>query len=212
LYFTETAQQPTFAFGEASGINTVLAFIILMVDITSSNRTLHFLQTGFKASGDKTLMESSTSPAFPYHAPLTMGENGERQYAFLLIQQTPNDGFKAKDVPTDGQNFDVAKWLDSNGLADAVAGVTMNVSPDAASNKDQPAPASNSTTISLLIPASTSAQSLQTANATVTNPAHTRTPAASSVRTSSLSGATPAFKASIVLIWSFIGLAFFSFF
>ncbi|KAI9768995.1 MAG: hypothetical protein M1840_004591 [Geoglossum simile] len=207
----ETAQQPTFAFGDASGINTARAFTIIMVDITSSTRTLHFLQTDFKASGEKTLIESSTPPAFPYRAPLTMGETEERQYAFLLFQQTPSNGFKAKDVPTDGQNFDVAKWLSSNGLADAVAGVTMNVSPDASSDRGQPTPTSNSTLISTLVPAT----STQTANATITKPSSsvsTGTSATSLVSTNSLSGAMPAFKMSIMLTWSFVGLAVFSFF
>ncbi|KAI9778029.1 MAG: hypothetical protein M1839_008434 [Geoglossum umbratile] len=202
----ETAKQPTFAFGDASGINTARAFIVMMVDTTSSTRALHFLQTDFKASGDKTLMESSAQPAFPYRAPLTMNEKGKRQYTFLLFQQTPNN-FKARDVPTDGQNFDVAKWLSSNSLADAVAGVTLNVDPDAASNKDQPTSTSSSRPASASTSTSISAPPMQAASATVTA---TR-PAGSTSATGSAkaSGAMSAFEMSVVFTWSFIGLGYF---
>lgn len=129
-----------------------------MVDTTSaSQRTLHFLQTDFKANGDRTDMNSSAKPAFPYHPPLTMGETGRRQYTFLLFQQTPTTGFTVKDVPTDGKNFDVAKWRAANGLEEAQAGITMNV--------DRNSTSENGNTQAPLLPTASTTASRPSTNA-----------------------------------------------
>ncbi|KAH0556301.1 hypothetical protein GP486_005769, partial [Trichoglossum hirsutum] len=133
----ETDKQPLFfAFGDASSINASLAYIVLMVDTTSTaQRTLHFLQTDLRASGNRTQMNSPTKPAFPYRPPLAMGETGRRQYTFLLLQQKPTTGFPVKGIPAEGQKFDVAEWRAANGLEEAQAGITMKVDGNFTSGK-----------------------------------------------------------------------------
>ena len=96
-----------------------------MVDTTTDNRVLHFLQTDFKASGDETAIASSSQPIFAYQAPGTLGEGGSRQYSFLLYQQT--NGIAASSLPKSGQTVDIQKFQSDNGLKDPLAGVIMVV-------------------------------------------------------------------------------------
>ncbi|MCJ1256060.1 Mucin-5B [Lignoscripta atroalba] len=121
----DTSKTPDFALGDASGVNTAITFLIMMVDTTTDVRVLHFLQTGFKADGDKTAISSSTQPLVPYQAPGTLGENGDRQYSFLLYQQ--KSGFQAKNLPRSGDTFDIQTFQRDNGLKSALAGVALVV-------------------------------------------------------------------------------------
>ncbi|KAI9725337.1 MAG: hypothetical protein M1835_003834, partial [Candelina submexicana] len=118
----DTTKSPTFALGDSSGVNTALSFLILLLDTTNlSNRTLHFLQTDFKADGDKTSISSKSQPAVPYRGPGAFSETGTRQYSFLMYQQTAK-GVGVKNLPATGANFDVQKFQSDNGLKAPVAG------------------------------------------------------------------------------------------
>lgn len=123
---SETSNVPTFALGDASGVNTAVTFLILMVDTTdTNNRVLHFLQTGFKANGDKTGISSSSQPTVAYTKPGGFGETGTHQYSFLMYQQT--SGNSITGLPQSGQKFEVAGFQSANGLKPAEAGVAMSV-------------------------------------------------------------------------------------
>ncbi|KAL9108020.1 MAG: hypothetical protein Q9227_007125 [Pyrenula ochraceoflavens] len=126
---SSTSKQPVFALGDASGVSTVAQFTIMMVDSTDSNNmALHFLQTGFKADGDKTGISSQTQPTVKYQAPGAFGETGTRQYSFLLYQV--NGGGSSENLqglPQGGSKFDVTQFQSSNGLKSAEAGVAMKV-------------------------------------------------------------------------------------
>ncbi|KMU78484.1 hypothetical protein CISG_07488 [Coccidioides immitis RMSCC 3703] len=57
----DASRTPNFALGDASGVNTALSFMIMMVDTTEEgSRRIHYMQTDFKATGEKTKIESST--------------------------------------------------------------------------------------------------------------------------------------------------------
>ncbi|MCJ1308480.1 hypothetical protein MMC25_002133 [Agyrium rufum] len=120
-----TATTPVFALGDASGINTAIKFLMMMVDTTTSSRVLHFLQPDFQTNGDETGISSSSIPAFAYAAPGALGETGSRQYSWLLYQQIGT--FAAKDVPSPGQTMDVEAFQSANDLKPALAGVVMVV-------------------------------------------------------------------------------------
>ncbi|MCJ1448729.1 MAG: hypothetical protein MMC23_009246 [Stictis urceolatum] len=101
----------------------------MLVDTTEDdNRVLHFLQTDFKADGDKTGIASDAQPKFPYKAPGSFGESGQRQYSFLLYQQ--RGSFSASNMPTPGKAFDVKSFQSANSLKDPLAGNVMEVDTD----------------------------------------------------------------------------------
>ncbi|MCJ1481109.1 hypothetical protein MMC06_001265 [Schaereria dolodes] len=127
----ETSKEPLFSLGDASGVNTVISFLIVMVDTTTKNRVCHFIQTDFKADGDETGIASTTQPLVSYQAPGTLGESGDSQYSFLLYEQTAE--FQAKNLPQSGQTFDVESFQSANGLKSAIAGLAMKVDLTAAS-------------------------------------------------------------------------------
>lgn len=124
---TDTTGNPTFALGDASGVNTAISFCILLVDTTCPNSfALHFAQTSFKADGDKTQLGTTGQPAFAYAAPGSFGEKGQRQYAFLMYTQ-PSDTFTFKGLPQKGAAFDINSFESTNGLKDAKAGTSFSV-------------------------------------------------------------------------------------
>ncbi|KAI9716815.1 MAG: hypothetical protein M1812_005155 [Candelaria pacifica] len=168
----DTSKTPTFALGDSSGINTAVSFLVLLLDTTDlSNRTLHFLQTDFKADGDKTSISSKSQPAVPYRGPGAFSETGTRQYSFLLYQQT-GKGFSVKNLPATGSTFDVQKFQSDNGLKAPEAGVMMVVDLGGAS--------AGSGTGSSAAPSSTPSQSQSTPTATSISPSSA---AASSIAT-----------------------------
>ncbi|KAH0541781.1 hypothetical protein FGG08_003736 [Glutinoglossum americanum] len=222
----ETAKQPIFAFGDASGINTASSYVVLMVDTTSAtDRTLHFLQTDFKANGDATDMSSSASPAFSYRAPLSMGESGKRQYTFLLFQQTPSKGFQVKAVPNDGSNFNVEDWQTANGLESAQAGISMFVSGSedgsqtsqtstsplmvfpTRSSSTATSPTTSPTTSPATSPATSPTASPTASRTTSPTKPSTTSPAAPSATPPTANAAASAFGVSTISTRSFAGLA-----
>ncbi|KAI2118402.1 hypothetical protein LOZ17_003607 [Ophidiomyces ophidiicola] len=122
----DASKTPSFALTDASGVNRAVSFTIMMIDTTEQgSRKLHYLHTDFKATGEKTKLDSSTKPLVAYGAPGSFGENGKREYTFLLYRQT-GDG-KMSDVPKGGDSIDVKQFQQKNGLQDARAGVALSV-------------------------------------------------------------------------------------
>lgn len=143
----ETFQTPTFAFGDASGVNTQLTTILMMLDTTSDDqRVLHYLQPGFQATEDKTAISSHAQPVQVYKGPGTLGDTGLRNYSFLMFQQF-NDPFSPVYVPSLGSTFDVEGFLAKNKLQPALAGIGMQVqnagSSKGSQSSQQPLPASS---------------------------------------------------------------------
>ncbi|KAI4146602.1 MAG: hypothetical protein LQ340_005868 [Diploschistes diacapsis] len=123
----QTFQTPTFAFGDASGVNTQLTTILMMLDTTSDDqRVLHYLQPGFQATEDKTAISSHAQPVQVYKGPGTLGDTGLRNYSFLMFQQF-NDPFSPVYVPSLGSTFDVEGFLAKNKLQPALAGIGMQL-------------------------------------------------------------------------------------
>ncbi len=123
--FSDTANQPVFALGDASGVNTQIAFMIMMLDTTDENEfIMHYLQTDYKATGDKTGLSASSTPKIPYAKPGSFGKSGERKYTFLLYLQESSD---LKSTPQAGGKFDYTSFGTANGLAQPIAGIAMNV-------------------------------------------------------------------------------------
>jgi len=195
-----TAKQPIFSLGQSSGVNNAIEFVIMMVDTTTTTRTLHYMQTDFKATGDETTISSSTQPIFAYKAPGTLGETGTRQYSFLLYQQKSN--FQPSTLPTSGQTFDVASFEKNSGLSDALAGIVMNVdvsgtgSGAGAGTGEQNTPASVAPqtieTITTPIAAPTSeAEPTAAATTTTTSPTQAQTSVAGAASSTSVDVLTP---------------------
>ena len=99
----------------------------MMVDTTTNNRVLHLIQPDLKAGGEKTGLESASSPAFSYKAPGSLGESGTRTYSFLLFVQKGNGRFSARGLPSAGSSFNIDNFASSNSLTAAQAGVAMQV-------------------------------------------------------------------------------------
>ena len=114
-------------------MNTDISFLIMMIDTTTNNRVLHYMQGDFQATEDKTAIASSAKPLLAYKAPGTLGDTGStRDYTFLMYQQ--KDGFKASDMPSLGSTFDIKSFMSSSGLDDALAGIAMSVQVSGGSN------------------------------------------------------------------------------
>ena len=103
-----------------------------MIDTTSSQRVLHYLQTDFQATEEKTAIASQTKPLQAYKAPGTLGDSGPRDYTFLMYEQ--KKAFQASAMPSPGSNFDVKTFSSSNGLGDALAGIALSVQVSGGSN------------------------------------------------------------------------------
>ncbi|KAF2454737.1 hypothetical protein BDY21DRAFT_290816, partial [Lineolata rhizophorae] len=126
----ETSQEPVFALGDSTGVNTALNFLILMVDTTcDNNRVLHYAQPGFQATGDRTQISADNGPAaLDYQAPGSFGETGRHQYSFLLyFEPRGGSSFSVQGLPNEGEAFDVQEFQDANDLDDPRAGVAMVV-------------------------------------------------------------------------------------
>lgn len=133
--FPDTTNEPVFALGDSSGVNTAISFMVMMLDTTDEkNFIMHYLQADFKATGDKTGLSASGEPKIPYAKPGSFGESGERQYTFLLFQQKRNSEVKA--MPNAGEKFDYEAFSQANGLKPPNAGVAMKVSVGDASAQD----------------------------------------------------------------------------
>ncbi|MCJ1233065.1 hypothetical protein MMC14_001019 [Varicellaria rhodocarpa] len=144
----QTSKTPVFALGDASGVNTAISFLLVMLDTTTNNRVLHFVQPDFKANGDETAISSSANPALAYAAPGMLGESGSSQYSFLLYQQVGT--FPSKSIPSAGQTINMQIFQSDNNLQDALAGVVMVVDLDSASSSSASAGLSPSTASSSL--------------------------------------------------------------
>ncbi|MCJ1353569.1 MAG: hypothetical protein MMC33_003556 [Icmadophila ericetorum] len=145
----QVSTTPVFALGDASGINTQIQFVVAMIDTTSDDRVLHFLQTDFASDGSETGIASSAKPVVPYAAPGTLGETGIRQYSWLLYQQVGD--FPAINLPSLGQVFSVEQFEALNNLQQALAGIGMSVdftsgSSTASSSSSSTSPTQQSTT------------------------------------------------------------------
>lgn len=122
----ETKNLPKFALGNSSGIGTLNNFWIAMVDITcDSARILHYIQTEFRNTGDKTLLGSDTEAAVAYEAPGAFGEKGDRKYGFLLWR--PGKDKQIDGLPVKGAPFDIQAFQELNSLEDPEAALTMLV-------------------------------------------------------------------------------------
>jgi Phosphatidylethanolamine-binding protein len=124
--FPDTANDPVFALGDASGVNTAISFMIIMIDTTDENNfVMHYLGTDFKASGEKTGLDSPSAPKVPYSKPGSFGETGARKYTFLLYQQKGTA--ELKDTPQPGGKFDYEGFGAANKLKPPTAGIAMTV-------------------------------------------------------------------------------------
>ncbi len=139
--FADTANQPVFALGDASGVNTAISFMVMMIDTTDENNfILHYAQTDFKTTGEKTAISASSEPKIPYAMPGSFGESGERKYTFLLYQQRGSGEIQA--IPKAGEKIDMAAFRAANNLKPPMAGIAMKVNVgDAPAGSPAPAPA-----------------------------------------------------------------------
>ncbi len=142
--FADTANQPVFALGDASGVNTALSFMVMMIDTTDENNfILHYAQGDFKATGEKTSISASSDPLVPYAQPGSFGESGARKYTFLLYQQRGSGGMQG--MPKAGEKIDMAAFSAANNLRPPMAGIAMNVNVgDASAGSPAPVRASSS--------------------------------------------------------------------
>ncbi|KAK2786199.1 hypothetical protein FQN52_007945 [Onygenales sp. PD_12] len=177
---TEAAQPPTFALGDASGVNRAATYLIMMLDTTDpAAMTLHYLQSGFQASGDKTKLEpqgGGGEAEVPYTLPTAT--DGPRDYTFLLYrqqQQRGGGGDNAQDnlavgeglkgLPAgdgDGEAFDVKAFEEGNELQPARAGLAVRIDEDAGERD----PSSSSRVFSSSSSTASSAFSAETSSAT----------------------------------------------
>ncbi|EEH33508.1 hypothetical protein PAAG_04558 [Paracoccidioides lutzii Pb01] len=118
---------PTFALGDSSGVNRAISYTILMLDTTDDNaRKVQYLQSGFRATGDKTKLETQEGPTIPYEAPSP--DAGPRQFSFLLYQHQGQQPAQLKVVSNgDSGPFDVKAFESANNLKPARAGIALLV-------------------------------------------------------------------------------------
>ena len=163
----ETSQTPTFALGDASGVNTELTLLIMMLDTTDDNqRVLHFLQPGFSATEDKTAIASNAQPIQAYKSPGSLGESGLRKYSFLMYSQPSN--FKASNMPSQGSTINVKDFLSQNNLQPALAGIGMQVQMSGGSgtgsqSSQAPAPAVSPSSAPSVAPVASASAALSAA-------------------------------------------------
>lgn len=97
-----------------------------MLDTTCDDaRTVHLVQPDVKPSGQGTRLAADGAPLLEYAAPGSLGEQGQRQYSFLMYQQ--KRGSSVESAPAQGEPFDAAKFQQDNDLDEPVAGVSMIV-------------------------------------------------------------------------------------
>lgn len=145
----DASNQPVFALGDASGINTRISYLIMMLDTTDEdNFIMHYLHTGYKASGEKTGLATNSVPKVLYAAPGSFGESGARKYTFLLYLQKNDD---LQSNPKAGEKFDNEAFATANNLKPPVAGVTMtaNVGDTSALEASPSSPTPDSSTPSV---------------------------------------------------------------
>ncbi|EEH48638.1 uncharacterized protein PADG_04717 [Paracoccidioides brasiliensis Pb18] len=134
---------PTFALGDSSGVNRAISYTILMLDTTDNNaRKVQFLQSGFRATGDKTKLETQEVPIIPYEAPSP--DAGPRQFSFLLYQHQGQQPAQLKaESNGDAGPFDVKAFESANNLKPARAGIALLVR-DSNYGQSQDSPTSES--------------------------------------------------------------------
>jgi Phosphatidylethanolamine-binding protein len=196
--FADTANQPVFALGDASGVNTAISFVVMMIDTTDPNNfIMHYLQTDFKATGEKTGLAATSTPLIPYAKPGSFGETGARQYTFLLYLERSSD---IKSMPQAGGKFDYEAFNQANRLQPPTAGVAMKVNVGESPEAGAAAAGSSSSSSSFPSPtsappsSSSSAPTLISSSAPVTpapNPSETDASIRTLTATSVTSEATP---------------------
>lgn len=125
---SDVADEPTFALGDSNGISPSTLYTLLMVDTTCSTRVLHYARSNFKfAFAGGTNIETDSPPLLDYAAPGAFGEQGGRQYVFLMYTNPARREISELQLPGRGEAFDVKAFQADNGLPDAVAGVGMVV-------------------------------------------------------------------------------------
>ncbi|PGH34143.1 hypothetical protein GX50_03012 [[Emmonsia] crescens] len=139
----DVSSQPTFALGDSSGVNRAISYTILMLDTTDDNaRKVQFLQTGFKATGDKTKLEAEGEPDVPYAPPSL--DSGRRQFTFLLYQQRGQDLAQLSGVPRSRTGaagpFDVKAFETANNLQPPRVGMAIIVDGNAGEPEQSPPP------------------------------------------------------------------------
>jgi hypothetical protein len=143
--FPDTEKVPVFALGDASGVNTRISYTILMIDTTDQNNfIMHYLKSNFKATGEKTGLESDSTPKVAYAKPGSLGESGERQYTFLLYLMKGSTDLQS--VPQAGEKFDYEAFGAANNLEPPTAGVAMKVSIGDNSTPAESSPPSSAAT------------------------------------------------------------------
>lgn len=179
--FPDTDKVPVFALGDASGVNTRISYMIMMLDTTDENNfIMHYLKTDFKASGEKTGLESASTPKVPYAKPGSFGEPGERKYTFLLYLTRGNK--EMQSVPQAGEKFDYEAFGAANTLEAPTAGVAMTVNIGDTSTPVEPSsPPPPSTAPTLTATSATAAGSTtdSTTTTTMTMASTTVTPSSS---------------------------------
>ncbi|PGH07429.1 hypothetical protein GX51_01728 [Blastomyces parvus] len=148
---------PTFALGDSSGVNRAISYTIIMLDTTDDNaRKIQFLQTGFRATGDKTRLEATGEPVVPYKPPSVA--SGPRQFSFLLYRQRGEELVQLSGVPSDGTgstgSFDLKAFEAANNLQSPRVGMAIRVAGNAGEPGQTP-PSSASAPVS--VPAGTQA-------------------------------------------------------
>ncbi|OJD17261.1 hypothetical protein AJ78_02643 [Emergomyces pasteurianus Ep9510] len=130
---------PTFALGDSSGVNRAVSYIIAMLDTTDDDaRKVQFLQSGFKATGDKTKVRAEGEPAVPYEPPSL--ERGPRQFSFLLYRQRGQELARLGGIPSVGSTepFDVKAFEAANNLQPPRVGMAIIVDGNAGRLEQSP--------------------------------------------------------------------------
>ncbi|QSS63172.1 hypothetical protein I7I51_00229 [Histoplasma capsulatum] len=130
ISLNDAQSPPTFALGDSSGVNRAISYTIIMLDTTDRNaRKVQFLQTAFKATGDKTKLAAEGEPFIAYKPP-SFGQ-GPRQFSFLLYQQRGQDLTQLSGVPSSGTGpFDLKKFETANNLQPPRVGMAITILDD----------------------------------------------------------------------------------
>ncbi|PGH11797.1 hypothetical protein AJ79_04699 [Helicocarpus griseus UAMH5409] len=157
----DISNPPTFALGDSSGVNRGISYMIMMIDTTDDNaRKVQYMQSGFRASGDKTKLEAEGEPAVPYEPPTLDG--GPRQFSFLLYRQRGQQASQLSEVPSGGASFDVKSFESENNLQPPRAGMAIMVDENAVpspSASASPSASQTQTSVVIVAPSATGGSS-----------------------------------------------------
>ncbi|KAL2373788.1 hypothetical protein RJ035_003617 [Blastomyces gilchristii] len=184
---------PTFALGDSSGVNRAISYTIVMLDTTDDiARKVQYLQTGFKATGDKTRLEATGEPAVPYEPPSVA--SGAHQFSFLLYQQRGQELVQLSAVPSNGagstEPFDLKAFEAANNLQPPRVGMAIRVDGNAGELGQSP---SSSTSARVFIPIGTQAtsSSISTPVSITTSPPSTSPSSTASMTDDTAPGSFP---------------------